>query len=272
MSRKYVRVGKVYRWFRRVAAQAHERQTWQSHHNSECVIWYAKFSSVTKTQRAFQCQYNCDHVPSHQDTVKWYDMFLGNGLNMPHTGGRVNDRNREEDIRQAMIQCPWKSLHCLSDEKNIPYTTCQRIVRRYLNMFPHHIERLQALTQHNYMARHIFANMCEWEAADDQWLHWCMFMDEATVHVSGRVNTHNAHLVNWESTSPRNCNQQPLSQHVVWSAPWQNVRPVQFCEGNRSCYQLPRHAPECVLSQLTQDGVLDTIIFQHNGAPPHGLS
>jgi hypothetical protein len=58
---------------------------------------------------------------------------------MPHTGGRLCDRNREEDIRQAMIQSTRKSLGRLSAEENVPYTTCQRIVQRYLNMFPYHM-------------------------------------------------------------------------------------------------------------------------------------
>jgi hypothetical protein len=100
----------------------------------QCAVWYAKFSSVTRTQRAFRRQYSCHHIPSHRDIVKWY-MFLENGLTMPHTGGRVRDRNREEDI-----QSPRKSLRRLSAEKNVPYRTCQRIVRRYPNMFPYHIQ------------------------------------------------------------------------------------------------------------------------------------
>jgi hypothetical protein len=49
-----------------------------------------------------------------------------------------------------MIQSPRKSLRRLSTEKNVPYRTCQRIVRRYLNMFPYHIQRLQILTQRTY--------------------------------------------------------------------------------------------------------------------------
>ena len=51
-------------------------------------------------------QYDIRHVPSHQDIVKWYNMFLENGLQMPYTGGRRCDRNKEEDIRQAMMQSP----------------------------------------------------------------------------------------------------------------------------------------------------------------------
>jgi hypothetical protein len=42
-------------------------------------------------------------------------MFLENGLTMPHTSGRVRYRNKEEDIRQVMIQSPQKSLEFLDD-------------------------------------------------------------------------------------------------------------------------------------------------------------
>jgi hypothetical protein len=43
------------------------------------------------------------------------NMFLENCLTMPHTGGRGHDRNRKEDIQQAMIQNPWKSRQYLDD-------------------------------------------------------------------------------------------------------------------------------------------------------------
>ena len=76
---------------------------------AQCVIWHAKFSSVLNTQRAFRRQY-IRHVPSHRDIVKWYNMFLENELQMPHTGGRRRDRKNEEDIRQGMMQSPQKSL------------------------------------------------------------------------------------------------------------------------------------------------------------------
>ena len=79
-------------------------------------------------------------------------MFLENGLQMPHTGGRRRDRNKE-DIRQAMTQSPRKSLSRIAAEQNKPYTTCHRIIRSYLNMRPYRIQRMHALTQLNYEAR-----------------------------------------------------------------------------------------------------------------------
>jgi len=44
----------------------------------------------------------------------------------------------------------------------------------------------------NYEARLNFVTMiCERHQGDDQWLKRWMFTDEATFHVSGRINTHN---------------------------------------------------------------------------------
>ena len=61
----------------------------------------------------------------------------------------------------------------------------------YLDMRPYHIQRMHALTQLNYEARLNFVMMmCERHQGLDQWLKRQMFTDEATFHVSGRVNTH----------------------------------------------------------------------------------
>ena len=42
--------------------------------------------------------------------------------------------------------------------------------------------------------------MCERHQGDDQWLQRWMFTDEATFHVSGRVNTHNCLI--WGTENP----------------------------------------------------------------------
>jgi hypothetical protein len=92
---------------------------WRVYRRFSCVaVCYAKFSSVKMTQGVFRRQYNCHHVPSCRNIVKWYHMFLENGLTMPHTGGSVRDRNREQDIRQAMIQSPRKPREFLDDTCN----------------------------------------------------------------------------------------------------------------------------------------------------------
>jgi hypothetical protein len=59
-------------------------------------------------------------------------------------------------------------------------------------MRPYRVQRMHALTRLNYEARLNFVTMmCERQQGEDQWLKRWMFTDEATFHVSGRVNTHN---------------------------------------------------------------------------------
>ena len=53
----------------------------------------------------------------------------------------------------------------------------------------------------NYEARlSSLTMMCERHQGDDQWLKRWMFTDEATFHVSGRVNTHNCLI--WGTENP----------------------------------------------------------------------
>jgi hypothetical protein len=111
---------------------------------------------------------------------------------MLHTVGKRRDRNKEEDIRQAITQRSRKSLSRLSAEQNTPNTTCHRMFSRHLNVRPYRVQRMHALTQLNYEARLNFVTIvCEWHQGDDQWLKRWMFTDEATFHVCGRINKHN---------------------------------------------------------------------------------
>jgi hypothetical protein len=69
------------------------------------VVWYAKFSSVTRIA-SFSTQYNCHHVPSHRDIVKWYNISLENGLTMPHRGGKVRTGTGRKTFGK-----PWFRVH-----------------------------------------------------------------------------------------------------------------------------------------------------------------
>ena len=56
----------------------------------------------------------------------------------------------------------------------------------------------------NYEARLYFVTMmCERRQGDDQWLKRRMFTEEATFHVSGRVNTHKCLI--WGTEKARTC-------------------------------------------------------------------
>jgi hypothetical protein len=97
-----------------------------------------------------------------------------------------------------------------------------------------------------------------------------MFTDEATFHVSGRVNTRNAII--WGTENPH------LSYELKRATPEVNVwcgvthdkmyGPFIFVEETVRATSYLHILEEFVLPQLTQDRILD-IIFQHDGAPPH---
>ncbi|KAJ4441688.1 hypothetical protein ANN_11546 [Periplaneta americana] len=88
--------------------------------------------------------------------------------------GRGRRRNpvREAAISEAMTRSPTKSLRRLSTEMNVPYTSCQGIVRKYLKLYPFHLQRLQALRDEDHEASFNFASMvCQRIEDDDGFLN-----------------------------------------------------------------------------------------------------
>ena len=188
-----------------------------------------------------------------------------------HAGGRRRNPEREEAISEVMARSPTKSLRRLSAEMNVPYTSCQRIVRKYLKLYPFHLQRLQALHAEDHEACFNFVSMmCQRIEGGDGFLNNWLFTDEATFHVSGRVNTHNC--IVWARQNPH------ISYELERSSPKVNV----WCGVSRNKVYGPfffaektiRHETYLdmlqlfMLPQLEQDDNMD-IVFQQDGAPPH---
>jgi len=116
--------------------------------------------------------------------------------------------------------------------------------------------------------------MCERHQGDDQWLKRWMFTDEATFHVSGRANTPNCLI--WETENPH------VSYELERASPKQNVwcgvtsekvyGPFFFEEETVRAVNYLDMIKQYVVPQLQQDGILDTIIDQQDGAHRIGLS
>ena len=102
----------------------------------------------------------------------WYRTFEETGFKMPHTGGHRRNLETEAAISAAMMTSPKKSLRRLSAERAITYTTCQRIVRKYLKLYPYRMQRVQALRDVHHQQRFEFAStMCDRMQEDDNLLN-----------------------------------------------------------------------------------------------------
>ena len=168
---------------------------------AKCVLWFAKLESVTSFQRRFRQEYSVRKTPNYESIMLWYRTFEETGFKMPHTDGRRHNLETEAAISAAMIASPKKSLRRLSAKRAIPYTTCQRIVRKYLKLYPYRMQRVQVLRDVHHRQRFEFAStVCDRMEEDDNFLNRWVFSDEATFHRNGRVNTHNA--ITWGRENP----------------------------------------------------------------------
>jgi hypothetical protein len=80
----------------------------------------------------------------------------------------------------------------------MPQTTVWRVLRKLLQMRPYCLQLMHALTPADHVARSNFS--IEMLVAHNEFL--CLvFSDEATFHLSGKVNRHNVHI--WRTENPR---------------------------------------------------------------------
>ena len=149
---------------------------------------------MTSVQRRFRQEYRVLKTPNYKSIMLWYRTF-------EETGGRRRNLETKAAISAAMMASPKKSLRRLSAERAIPHTNFQRIVRKYLKLYPYRMQRVQALRDVHHQQRFEFAStMCDRMEEDDNFLSRWVFSDEATFHLSGTVNTHNA--ITWGRENP----------------------------------------------------------------------
>ena len=104
-----------------------------------------------------------------------------------------------EQVTDAFLHSPKKSVWRASRELAIPVMSVWRILWRHLQLRPYRLQLLQALKPTYYGACTDFANDMLLHT-DDNFVDRVVFSDESTFHLSGHVNTHNMHI--WGSANP----------------------------------------------------------------------
>lgn len=104
-----------------------------------------------------------------------------------------------DNIRERINQSPKKSLTRLSQQAEVPRSTCHRILKNKLKMHPYKITVVQELLPRDFEAR---MNYCYWfqNTFDDRLLDFTFYSDEAWFHLSGYINSQNFRT--WSSENP----------------------------------------------------------------------
>lgn len=169
---------------------------------AQCVLWYHETQSLKKVQQKFQTAYH--RHPSDIKSIKmWYAKFKATGsvCDLPETSRPRPSAQTIQTVRDAFVRSPKKSVRKASRELQIPKTSVHCILHKQLLFRAYKVQIMQSLQPRDYSARYDFAvaKLAEIKEDDDYMKH-VLFSDEATFHLNGVVNRHNARI--WGSENP----------------------------------------------------------------------
>ncbi|CAI6343896.1 unnamed protein product [Macrosiphum euphorbiae] len=169
---------------------------------SFCVLRFNKCESAITVQRDFRRTYGTE-APTAQSIRRWHQTFQESGcLCAQKRSGRprTSDENIER-VRQSFVRSPQKSTRRAGLELDLPHSTVWRVLRRRLTLKAYRIQLLQALLPDDKQKRIDFCNfISEKQEENESFVSRIVFSDEATFHLSGKVNRHNVRI--WALEQP----------------------------------------------------------------------
>lgn len=198
-------------------------------------------------------------------------MRTGSVRDEPRTGRPSISVESVEAIQNAIERSPQASTRRLSRELGIPRSSVWKVLRFTLKKRAYHLQVVQKLEAEDYAARRAMCyDLCE--AADrENLMGHILFTDEATFHVCGRVHRHNCRIwademphdtMEWERHSPKVNVWLGLTKRKVYG-------PYMFAEQTITGDMYLDMLQLFLHPQLLQDGIIDTVVLQQDGAPPH---
>ncbi|KAJ4437091.1 hypothetical protein ANN_17226, partial [Periplaneta americana] len=176
-------------------------------------------------RRLYQERYPQRQCPDRKTFVRLHYRLCEYGkFNSPGLGrGRPRSTTPEvqEEILEAVNMTPSISTRRVALQVNVPHTTVWRLLKEY-QLYPYHLQRVQALSPADYPAR---VRFCQWFlqqcGVNPNFPALVLFTDEAQFTRDGITNFHNQHL--WAYENPRAT--VPSHQQVRFSL---NMWPVSL--------------------------------------------
>ena len=233
--------------------------------------WFIETKSDMQTQRNYRTKYGRD-PPSRPSICAWHKKFMKTGtvLDKERSGRPRTFEENIDRVRQAFDRSPAKSIRTAARQLELPRPTVHKVLHKNLRLYAYKVQLLQALEPNDKPRRKEFAvNMLERTSEDETFLTRVCFSDEATFHVSGKLNTHNVRI--WGSEHPHVTRElhRDSPKVNVWCGIMCNqiIGPFFFHETSITANVFLDLLTEYVAPQL--DDLQPTIIFQQDGAPPH---
>ena len=230
--------------------------------------------AVRATRRKFRSKYGIKSLPSETSIRRWYNTFKNSGYVLSNEKQQRKKAYQEDEVIDTLAQLykdnPMTSIRNAAQHVPVGKTTVNKIVKKYLNLYPYKIQMVQALQPPDYEKRAQFAaTLLERSDRDGGYLNRVLFTDEATFHVSGRVNRHNVRI--WGTDNPgvhRELERDSPKVHV-WCGIFHDrvIGPFFFSQPTINQENFLDMLEQFVYPQLNT--IQHDIIFQLDGAPPH---
>ncbi|KAJ4427786.1 hypothetical protein ANN_25439 [Periplaneta americana] len=157
-------------------------------------------------RRLYQERYPQRQCPDRKTFVRLHYRLCEYGkFNSPGLGrGRQRSTTPEiqEEILEVVNMTPSISTRRVALQVNVPHTTVWRLLKEY-QLYPYHLQRVQALSPADYPAR--VSRFCQWFleqcGVNPNFPALVLFTDEAQFTRDGITNIHNQHV--WAYENPR---------------------------------------------------------------------
>ena len=161
-------------------------------------MWFNKTKSPVSVQRNFRREYGRS-PPDIKSIKSWYNKFKETGSvgDLKRSG---RPKTNEETIDASFQRSPSQSTRTASRELQVPQRTIVDIFHKRLQFRAYKFQIVQALQPNDRPQRAAFAEeILDRIEADNRYLQCVAFSDEATFHLSGKVNRHNVRIWGYEN-------------------------------------------------------------------------
>ncbi|KAJ4449582.1 hypothetical protein ANN_00985 [Periplaneta americana] len=156
-------------------------------------------------RRLYQERYSQRQCPDRKTFVRLHYRLCEYGKCNSSGLGRGRPRSTtpevQEEILEAVNMTPSISTRRVALQVNVPHTTVWRLLKEY-QLYPYHLQRVQALSPADYPAR---VRFCQWFlqlcGVNPNFPALVLFTDEAQFTRDGITNFHNQHV--WAYKNPR---------------------------------------------------------------------
>jgi len=203
--------------------------------------------------------------------LRWYRQFRNTGslLKRKNPGRPSVTVETINAVRQCFERTSHQSVRNASRELGLPKSTVWKVLRTNLRLKPYRLQLLQKLQQGDFQKRIELCNELQNYLEDEHFSNHLIFSDEATFHLSGKVNKHNVRI--WASEAPH-----AFLQHQR-DSPKLNVfcavsktkvyGPFFFAEKTVTGVAYLDMLEQWLFPQLEDD--MEDFVLQQDGAPPH---